>query len=68
MEKLIKVGCCGFPIEQKEYYKQFSCIEINSSFYQIPSIKSAEKWKKEAQEVNPDFEFIIKSWQVITHK
>ncbi len=68
MKKLIKIGCCGFPISQKEYYKQFSCIEINSSFYKIPSIKSVENWKKQAKKINPEFEFIIKAWQVITHK
>lgn len=68
MKKEIKIGCCGFPISKKEYYKQFCCIEINSTFYQIPSIKSAEKWRKERENNNPDFEFIIKAWQIITHK
>jgi len=68
MKIKVKVGCCGFPISQKEYYKEFNCVEINSTFYQIPSLKSATKWKKEAKNLNPDFEFIIKAWQIITHK
>lgn len=67
MKKII-VGCCGFPISQKKYYEEFDCIEINSTFYQIPQLKIATRWKKEAQKKNPGFEFIIKAWQIITHK
>jgi uncharacterized protein YecE (DUF72 family) len=66
--KEIKIGCCGFPIAHKKYYQEFNCIEINSTFYQIPSINTAIKWKKEAEIENTNFEFIIKAWQVITHK
>ncbi len=66
--KQIMVGCCGFPISQKKYYLKFNCIEINSTFYQIPQIKIATKYKKEAKAQNPNFEFIIKAWQIITHK
>lgn len=68
MKEQILVGCCGFPISQKRYYKEFKCIEINSTFYQLPPVKTASRWKKEAEEQNPEFEFIIKAWQVITHK
>ncbi|MEN3014165.1 MAG: DUF72 domain-containing protein [Endomicrobiia bacterium] len=68
MTKIVKVGCCGFPVAQKKYYQEFECIEINSSFYQIPSLKVAEKWKKYKEDIKPDFEFIIKAWQIITHK
>ncbi len=67
MEKKIIVGCCGFPVSQKKYYEEFNCVEINSTFYQIPQLKIATKWKKESQEKNPNFEFIIKAWQIITH-
>ncbi len=65
---VIKIGCCGFPIAHKKYYQEFKCIEINSTFYQIPNIKIATKWRKEAEIENPSFEFIIKAWQIITHK
>ncbi|MCX7716467.1 MAG: DUF72 domain-containing protein [Endomicrobia bacterium] len=68
LRKQIKVGCCGFPIQQQKYYKEFSCVEINSTFYQIPSIKIATRWKTEAEKQNITFEFVIKSWQIITHK
>lgn len=68
MNKIIKVGCCGFPISQKRYYQEFECIEINSTFYQIPSLKIAQRWKTQSQDINPNFEFIIKAWQIITHK
>lgn len=68
MNKTIKVGCCGFPISQKKYYEEFECIEINSTFYQMPSLKTAQKWKEQSKSVNSKFEFIIKAWQIITHK
>lgn len=68
MTKIIKIGCCGFPISQKRYYQEFECIEINSTFYQIPSLKIAQRWKNQSQSINSNFEFIIKAWQIITHK
>lgn len=39
-------------------------MEINVTFYQLPEIKTALKWKEEAPE---NFEFILKAWQLITH-
>jgi len=64
MKRLIKVGCSGFPVARAKYYKNFECIEINVTFYQLPRIETARKWRKEAPE---NFEFIIKAWQLITH-
>ncbi|MEW6557030.1 MAG: DUF72 domain-containing protein [Elusimicrobiota bacterium] len=61
---MIKIGCCGYPIARNKYYKHFDCIEINSTFYQLPELKTAEKWRNEAPS---NFEFIMKSWQLITH-
>jgi uncharacterized protein YecE (DUF72 family) len=63
--KLIKTGCCGFPVAREKYYKYFNCIEINSTFYQLPDLETAEKWRKESPQ---EFEFIIKAWQLITHE
>jgi len=66
-DKKIISGCCGFIVSHKKYFNTFDCIEINITFYQIPEINIAEKWKQEAQEINKNFEFIIKAWQLITH-
>jgi uncharacterized protein YecE (DUF72 family) len=60
----IKVGCCGFPGAQKKYYELFKVIEIQQTFYQLPEIKTAEKWRTAAP---PGFEFTMKAWQLITH-
>jgi uncharacterized protein YecE (DUF72 family) len=63
---VIKVGCCGFPINKKEYFKKFSLVEIQSTFYEIPAkIETAKKWKEEAPR---NFEFTLKAFQVITHE
>lgn len=60
----VRVGCCGFPTAQAKYFRAFSCVEINSSFYQLPRIQTAERWRAVAP---PEFEFTMKAWQVITH-
>jgi len=65
--KTLKIGCCGFPIEKNKYFREFNCIEINITFYQLPQIATAEKWRLAAEKQNQEFEFIIKAWQIITH-
>ncbi|MCM8757956.1 MAG: DUF72 domain-containing protein, partial [Candidatus Omnitrophica bacterium] len=61
---MLKIGCCGFPIGREEYFKYFSIVEIQKTFYQIPQEKIAIKWRKEAP---LDFEFSLKAYQLITH-
>jgi uncharacterized protein YecE (DUF72 family) len=61
----IKIGCCGFAVSQQEYFKSFKLIEIQHTFYQLPLLKTAEKWRNSAPK---DFEFTIKAWQLITHE
>jgi len=63
-ERQIKVGCCGFAAAQKKYFELFKVVEIQQTFYQIPEIKTAEKWRNAAPY---DFEFTMKAWQLITH-
>jgi uncharacterized protein YecE (DUF72 family) len=63
-ERQVKVGCCGFATTQKKYFELFKVTEIQQTFYQIPEIKTAEKWRNAAP---PDFEFAMKAWQLITH-
>ena len=61
---MIKVGCCGFPIGMKEYFEKFPLVEVQTTFYRIPRLKTVEGWKNMAGE---DFEFSVKAWQAITH-
>jgi len=61
----IKVGCCGFVVAQKKYFSLFELIEIQQSFYQVPKIETAQKWRSAAP---PGFEFTMKAWQLITHE
>jgi len=60
----IKVGCCGFPISRKKYYKEFKVVEVQKTFYKPPKVETALKWRGEAPE---DFEFTVKAWMVFTH-
>ena len=62
--KTIKIGCCGFPVGRRRYYNTHKVVELQNTFYDIPSIEWAEKIRKEAP---LDFEFVVKAWQVITH-
>jgi uncharacterized protein YecE (DUF72 family) len=60
----IKLGMCGFTIGAKAYYKQFSVVEVQQTFYDPPPLENLERWRREAPD---DFEFTMKAWQVITH-
>jgi uncharacterized protein YecE (DUF72 family) len=64
--KKIFIGCCGYPINKKEYFKKFKVVEIQNTFYNLPAkIETVKKWREEAPE---DFIFSIKAWQLITHE
>jgi len=49
------------------YAKLFDTVEINSTFYGLPRIATASKWRKEVDEINPQFEFTVKAFKGITH-
>lgn len=61
---MVKVGCCGFPCNRKEYFHKFKLVEVQQTFYQMPKLETAVKWRSEAP---ADFEFTLKAWQLITH-
>lgn len=61
---MIKVGCCGYPISMKKYFNEFNLVEIQSTFYKLPQVSTAKRWREEAPQT---FEFIVKAWQAITH-
>lgn len=74
------IGCSGFyykewkevfypkGLAQKDWFKfycqHFNTIEINSTFYKMPTQKSFEKWYNES---HADFLFTIKAPRLITH-
>ncbi|MEO0293580.1 MAG: DUF72 domain-containing protein [candidate division WOR-3 bacterium] len=73
----IIIGTCGYtrykPEENwKEKYGSklraysyiFPSLELNETFYKLPKVETAIKWR---EEVPKDFEFTMKSWQAITH-
>ena len=62
----ILVGCCGWAVKggKKAYYDRFKVIELQDTFYNLPKVETAEKWRREAP---GDFTFCMKAWQVITH-
>src|ERR1041384_4752481 len=49
---------------QEKYFRTYSCVEIDSSFYQLPKVETAARWRDVAPD---DFQFAMKAWQVITH-
>lgn len=62
---LLKIGTCGFPLARSEYYRLFSVVEIQQTFYQPPTLKTALHWREESPS---GFEFSLKAWQLITHE
>lgn len=60
----IQVGCCGFALAQANYFRAFPCVEIDTSFYNLPQLGTAARWRAAAP---AGFQFALKAWQVITH-
>lgn len=60
----VKVGCCGFSRGMKDYFSQFRLVEVQRTFYKMPRLETALKWRQQAP---ADFEFTLKAWQLITH-
>ena len=50
------------------YASKFDLVEMNSTFYRIPKVETAEKWFREAREVNNKFEFTVKCSRIVTHE
>lgn len=61
----IKIGCCGFPVAKERYFQTFSVVELQQTFYQLPLLETAQRWREEAPE---GFEFTLKASQLITHE
>lgn len=65
MKREIQIGTCGFRSTKYEYAQQLKCVEIQHTFYQPPMVKTLEKWRAE---LDANFEFTLKAWQLITHE
>jgi uncharacterized protein YecE (DUF72 family) len=77
----INIGCAGWsykgwkgpfyprsmdPKKYLEYYaKYFDFVEVNSTFYKLPSVSTLETW---LEQVPKSFKFSVKASQKITHK
>lgn len=59
------VGCCGWPAGRAVYYRRFALVEIQETFYNLPRLSTAERWRAGAPE---GFEFTLKVPQLITHE
>ncbi|GIW90297.1 MAG: hypothetical protein KatS3mg109_0729 [Pirellulaceae bacterium] len=59
-----RVGTCGFALPQAQYFRSFSLIEIQQTFYQPPQPQTAQRWRQAAPE---NFVFTLKAFQAITH-
>lgn len=59
-----KIGCCAFPGGRKSYFSQFQLVEVQQTFYKMPKLETAQRWRQQAP---ADFEFTLKAWQLITH-
>ncbi|RCK75822.1 MAG: hypothetical protein IGBAC_1097 [Ignavibacteriae bacterium] len=84
MSLTLRIGCCGWgylkplnlPVKKffpkqsllQSYATIFDTVEINYTFYRIPQTKTVQKWRQEVDAINPDFEFTVKAFQIITHK
>ena len=54
------------PVDFLQYYsRHFNCVEIDSTFYRIPTAKTAEQWRERTPK---GFVFAAKAPQVITHQ
>ena len=84
MAVTVLIGCCGWSyLNEREfagqikrkysaklqaYVQLFNTVEINSTFYRLPRLSTAQKWRQEADVLNPKFEFTVKAYQGITHR
>ena len=60
----VYVGCCGIPGGLEKYSKILDCVEIQQTFYKLPKLQTAQKWRKI---VPKNFIFCVKAFRGITH-
>lgn len=73
----IRIGTCGYgdyrpPGDWKQEYTSklqaysytYQVVELNRTFYKLPQLKTAQRWRREVAE---GFDFTLKAWQAVTH-
>lgn len=60
----VRIGCCGWAEGRAQYFDHFPAVELQSTFYDLPTPALAQKWRAAAPQ---KFQFCIKAWQLITH-
>jgi len=58
------VGCCGYCVGRSRYYAMFRTVELQETFYDLPSPERLEGLRREAPE---GFVFNMKAYQGVTH-
>ncbi len=58
------VGCCSRRVTWQEYARLFNAIEVDSTFYKLPRVKTARRWFESTSNI---VRFSIKAFQCITH-
>ena len=60
-----QIGTSGFMVSQSQWlgFKCLNCIEINGTFYRLPSPATVEKWRA----FPPHMGIVIKASKYITH-
>lgn len=59
------VGCCGYPGKRQRYQRELDLVELQQTFRNLPTAKTARRWRDEAP---ASFTFTLKAWQTITHR
>lgn len=59
------VGCCGFQISKRKYAEIFDIVEVQETFYKLPSLETLRRWRREVS--RDSFQFSLKAWMVFTH-
>ena len=63
----IHIGCVGFgpAHSSSHYFEDLSAVELQQSFVQPPRAATLKRWRASAP---PDFAFVVKAWQLVTHE
>ncbi len=62
---MILVGCAGYGGKHRDYAQRFHGVEIQETFYNLPNLSHAQKWRNEMPK---HFQFALKAPQIITHE
>lgn len=64
-QRLLRVGCCSLGPHPDRYFRRFSALEYQQTFFEPPGTPVLERLRRLAPR---DFSFFVKAWQLITHE